>query len=102
MPRDKALKLAMRDWKRRNVTPDATGLIVVLDEIDEAGIAFDTDEHTDGICAVGFSFVDWAGDLHAISVPVPSTRFARQRQLIEDEIRNTKVHVEKMMGRGRT
>lgn len=57
------------------ITPDIANLGRILDEITETGIAFDNDEHTDGICAAGFAFEDWAGNIHAISVPVPTSLF---------------------------
>lgn len=100
LPQEKALELAGREWKRRNVPPDIQGLTKILDQIRDSGIALDVDEHTDGICAIGFAFSDWAGDLHAISVPVPSTRFERQKSKITDEILRTKALVDKMMHRG--
>ena len=44
------------------------------------GIAFDLDEQTDGISAVGIGFSDGAGELYAISVPVPTYRFEGKKQ----------------------
>ena len=43
------------------------------------GVAFDMEEHTEGICAVGTAFVDPLGRRLALSVPVPTTRFSRMR-----------------------
>jgi len=101
LPRAKALELASREWKRRNISPDVSGLNKILDEITDTGLAWDDNEHTEGICAIGFAFQDWTGDLIAISVPVPSTRFPRQKTAIEDAVRETKNHVDKIMDRGR-
>ncbi|RMF07429.1 MAG: IclR family transcriptional regulator, partial [Alphaproteobacteria bacterium] len=53
------------------------------------GLAYDIDEHSDGVSAIGFAFRDWGGALHAISVPVPSTRFPRVRATIETAMRET-------------
>ena len=39
------------------------------------GVAFDMEEHTDGISAVGFAFEDRAANWFGISVPMPTTRF---------------------------
>ena len=47
-----------------------------------AGIAYDREEHTLGICAAGIAFVDPSGNAHAISVPVPAARFARSEAKI--------------------
>jgi len=62
-----------------------------------SGIAYDDDEHTDGISAIGFAFTDLAGNICAISVPVPTARFSRQKANIENALRATKANVEKMM-----
>ena len=100
LPREQALELAKQEWTRQGSTPDIEGLNRTLDHITDTGLAYDIDEHAKGISAVGFAFRDWAGDLHAISVPVPSSRFPPQKSLIEKAIQNTRVHVRKMMGRG--
>ena len=39
------------------------------------GLAFDENEHTEGICAVGFALPDRNGDILALSVPVPHNRY---------------------------
>jgi DNA-binding IclR family transcriptional regulator len=43
------------------------------------GVAFDDEEHTEGICAVGTAFFDPLGRSLALSVPVPTTRFKRMK-----------------------
>lgn len=55
-------------------------LMAVLEDIGRiraGALAMDEDEHTDGISALGFALHDAAGDVIAISVPVPSSRFSR-------------------------
>lgn len=54
--------------------------------IRETRIAFDRDEHTDGISAIGASFFDLHGNLYAISIPTPSSRFATSEPTIEKEL----------------
>lgn len=100
LPRDEAIDIARTEWARRGIAPDLGALNAMLDEIQNTGLAYDRDEHTDGICAIGFAFRDWVGDLHAISVPVPSSRFRQQMPVIENAIRKMKRHVEEMMARG--
>jgi DNA-binding IclR family transcriptional regulator len=41
----------------------------------KTGLAFDMEEHTEGICAVGTSFIDAGGRPYALSIPVPWTRY---------------------------
>jgi DNA-binding IclR family transcriptional regulator len=56
-----------------------------LDRIRSAdGIAYDRQEHTNGICAVGGVVRDAYGIAGAISIPVPATRFTEiEKQLVE-------------------
>jgi DNA-binding IclR family transcriptional regulator len=56
----------------------ARGIDSFLQEIAEIrvrGLAFDREEHSLGISAIGTAFRDQAGTIHAISIPVPSNRF---------------------------
>ena len=46
------------------------------------GFAEDNDDHTEGISAIGIAFRDLAGEIFAISVPIPSSRFADQRSAV--------------------
>ena len=52
-------------------------LLADLKAVRETGVAYDREEHTLGICAVGVALHDPLGNAVAISVPVPSQRFAR-------------------------
>ena len=46
------------------------------------GFAEDNDDHTEGISAIGIAFRDLAGEVFAISVPIPTSRFADQRSAV--------------------
>jgi len=46
-------------------------------------VAFDLEEHTEGICAVGTAVFDKVGKPYAISIPVPAQRY---HQSIDDLI----------------
>ncbi|CAI8183564.1 Uncharacterised protein [marine metagenome] len=50
-----------------------------------------------GISAIGFAFNDLSGDVVAISIPVPSTRFLEKRELIEKALLKTAFHIDKVM-----
>jgi DNA-binding IclR family transcriptional regulator len=50
-------------------------LIAELDKVRATGVAFDREEHTDGICAVGRVIHDSVGNLAAITVAMPAPRF---------------------------
>ena len=53
-------------------------LLDQLDEIRSTGFALDNEEQNDGICAVGVA-ITLAGQQLAVSVPMPTQRFAAQR-----------------------
>lgn len=53
-----------------------------LAEIRNGALATDENEHTDGICALGFAFTDDKGDIFALSIPVPSTRYGRVKAVL--------------------
>lgn len=40
-------------------------------------LASDENEHTDGICALGFAFREQSGDIYAVSTSLPGTRYER-------------------------
>ncbi|MDR3375814.1 MAG: IclR family transcriptional regulator [Ancalomicrobiaceae bacterium] len=50
------------------------------------GIAFDLEEHSAGIKAVGSAFRDRGGTIYAVSIPVPAMRFDAQRDLLAREL----------------
>jgi DNA-binding IclR family transcriptional regulator len=97
LPRSEAMKLASNEAVRTNVDLDLGAFDKQLDEIQRSGLAYDTDEHSDGISAMGFAFTDLAGEIHAISVPVPSSRFVRQQENIESALRRTASIIQKVM-----
>ena len=84
-----AAEIARSEWAARRTVGDLSALEVDLNEIRSARFAYDIDEHTPGISAVGVAFADGAGTLHAISVPVPSTRFPGVRSDVERELANS-------------
>jgi len=55
-----------------------------------SGVAYDREEHTLGICAVGVALHDPLGNAVAISMPVPSQRFANRHALIAERLVATK------------
>ena len=86
----KALLAALGDEQLRDLLParlerftPATitardDLRAELAEIRSSGVAYDREEHTEGICAVAAVVRDAGGPVAAISVPVPTQRFAGQ------------------------
>jgi len=87
LPRDQALDLTHAEMKQAGRSFDAASFAKMLDNIAATGLAYDLDEHAEGISAVGYAFRDMLGVLHAISVPVPTSRFQRKRPEITEALR---------------
>lgn len=72
--------LARAEWGEKG------GNILLLDArlavARKLGFAEDNDDHTEGISAIGIAFRDLAGEVFAISVPIPTSRFADQRSAV--------------------
>jgi DNA-binding IclR family transcriptional regulator len=82
LPSDRALAVLPARLQRftpHTITSRAT-LLQELEQIRVRGVAFDHDEHTEGISAVGAAVLGPLGPLAAISVPVPTARFAGREQ----------------------
>lgn len=90
LPLEDAQELIQAEWDRNGISGDIEALSSQLEKIREVGLAYDLDEHSAGISAVGFAFRDWGGALHAISVPIPSTRFDEMRSTVETALLVTK------------
>lgn len=97
LPEDQAILLIKQEWQRRGINGNLKTFLGMLSDIRTMGLAYDFEEHAQGISAIGFAFTDWAGVLHAISVPVPSTRFDDSRSKIEKALANTAEQIKTMM-----
>lgn len=69
-----------------------------LEEVRRTGVAFDRDEHTEGISAVGAAVVDATGPVAAISIPVPTARFARDEARYADAMRRAAATASERLG----
>lgn len=68
-------KLAQAEWRRTGQAVKIEQFLDLIKQIRHEGLAYDLDEHTIGISAIGFAFKDWTGEIHSISVPIPSSRY---------------------------
>ena len=66
-----------------------------LKSVRKTGVAIDREEHAFGICAAGVVTRDPAGNLVAISVPVPAQRFYKHQRQIVARLRATKAALER-------
>jgi DNA-binding IclR family transcriptional regulator len=69
---------------------DRTALEEVLRAAEETGLAYDLEEHSVGICAVGTAFFDSIGREYSLSIPVPATRFEAKQQLLSKLLKKAK------------
>jgi len=66
----------------------AASLRAEINDIRSSGVAFDRDEHTDGISAAGVAARATGGNIVAISVPAPTERFRTHQDRIVAALRN--------------
>ena len=84
---DEAAAARMIITEMENGERNGQSLPAILNEIAAirlGALARDEDEHTEGISALGFALKDGRADIYAISVPVPSSRFARLKDMLSE------------------
>ena len=83
-----------------NTIVQRADLLKTIEAVRRSGVAYDLEEHTEGICAVGTAFLDPIGRAVAISIPVPTTRFRNRRlkALLTDEILQTRTQMIESLG----
>jgi DNA-binding IclR family transcriptional regulator len=62
---------------------------LLLDELDQAraeGVAYDREENSEGVCAVGMVLAGLPGPALAVSVPLPAQRFYGRESLLRDAL----------------
>ncbi|MEM6636750.1 MAG: IclR family transcriptional regulator [Pseudomonadota bacterium] len=63
--------------------PRLSDLLEEIAAIRQGALARDEDDHTEGVSALGFAMADQRGDVFALSVPIPSSRYHRVKELLE-------------------
>jgi DNA-binding IclR family transcriptional regulator len=102
LPRERVLTLLPSRLPR--LTPATIvmrgGLLAELDRIAASGgVAFDREEHTEGICAAGAAIRDASGaPVAVVSVPVPTPRFARQERRLARALPAAAADAERLLG----
>ena len=96
MDDDAAMKLARAELASGRAA--AERLFDELAAVRRDGVAFDRDEHTPGISAVGIAFADGKGDLYAVSIPTPSTRFQLSEDSLAGELLQTGRRIAALIG----
>jgi DNA-binding IclR family transcriptional regulator len=68
-------------------------LLEEIKHIRREEVAYDREEHTEGICALGTTIRDALGNLAAITIPVPSVRFYGNEQQFVSALLNTRKRI---------
>lgn len=97
LPEDEAVALIEAEWTRNDIKGDLPALLAGLQRVRETGLAYDLGDHTSGISAIGFAFRDWSDNLHAISVPMPSTRYGAMKETVEAALLVTQRDIRRLM-----
>lgn len=98
MSESEARKMAENEWDRLGQPSDWPALSKALTKARALGLAEDHDDHTAGISALGFAFVDSVGDLHAVSVPVPSPRYVDQKPVVTAALLGLRKELPRLLG----
>lgn len=78
-----AARLVLSELESAGAEARLIGVLEEIEAIRNGALATDIDEHTEGISAIGFAVRD-EGAVHALSVPVPSSRFGRVQSSLTD------------------
>lgn len=76
-------KMLLEKTAGKDAKVNVKALEVEIAEIKKTGLAYDREEHSIGICAIGTWFVDPLGRPFALSIPVPTVRFNNVEKLAE-------------------
>jgi DNA-binding IclR family transcriptional regulator len=75
-------------------------LLVELDEVRRSRVAYDREEHTFGMSAVGTVIEEAAGTLAAATVVMPTARFAGNEEKVRDALVRTRAEIEAVLRGG--
>jgi len=85
-----------------NTIVTAQGLRDEIEKVKKNGVAFDLEEHTEGICAISTSFIDPLGRAYALSMPTPATRFMRTKNKFKAALLECRDSIVAMLGHEET
>lgn len=76
----------------------AGDLLTAVEACTKSGVAFDIEEHTEGICAVGTAFLDPLRRCVALSIPIPTTRFKAMKGDLVKELLKARAEIAEALG----
>lgn len=98
MSEPEARKMAENEWDRLGVARDWPGLSKGLNKARALGLAEDRNDHTEGVSALGIAFADAVGDLHSVSIPVPTHRFEQQKAIVTSALLRLRSDLPRILG----
>jgi DNA-binding IclR family transcriptional regulator len=87
-----------RSPPHRNTITSRAELWEDLDAVATTGIAFDREEHTEGISAVGAVVRDAFGSMGAITIPMPTQRFTGPEGDLAERLRAVAAEATRALG----
>lgn len=99
-PEDRLSKLSFGERGQSLTLAEVAKVQQELEEIRRSGIAYDIEERSKGVCAVGAPLMDGTGEAFAsIAVIVPTERFSpAQKEAITDLVREAGMGISKGLG----
>lgn len=94
--RSQVLAKGLRSFTEHTIT-NVDELRSQVQEYQKTRIAYDREEHTEGIVALGTAFADPLGRILAVSIPVPSARFHRIEAQLVTALRRTRRQIEGLL-----
>lgn len=84
-----------------NTIIDPVDILKEIEEIRKTNVAFDNEELTEGICAIGTSFQDPTGRPYAMSIPVPKTRFLLNKARVQEALLDCRDQIVSAFGKNK-
>ena len=101
LPHEKMERLLLRTSMAKFTPRTLTRTADLMQQIENcrlSGYAVDEEEHTEGISAVGTGFIDPMGRAVALSIPVPTARFARIRPTLIAQLLSARTRILEALG----
>ncbi|NIB40879.1 IclR family transcriptional regulator [Pseudomaricurvus alkylphenolicus] len=99
LPKEQAIQLLSLPGDQQSTGRPMQPLLDELESIRASGVAFDREEHLEGICAVGAAVDDPYGRNIALSIPVPAVRFYKNEERLAKKLLQYCTIIEAALGR---
>ncbi|WP_175864911.1 IclR family transcriptional regulator [Burkholderia cepacia] len=87
------------DSRNSRTITDIPTLLSEIESVRKTGLAFDFEEHEEGVCALGVSVDCATNERHAISIAAPTLRFERNLVELKAAILKCRIEIEAYFGR---